>query len=94
MGIDHPMLMIRSHKGINMANENGNGGRQLGLRVSEKGAIMVTGLRKFPVTFYADEWVALASLMPHIGKFATKHAAQLKIKQAAAPKEGTELVTI
>lgn len=78
-----------------MTQDNGNNtGRQLGLRVSEKGAIMVTGLRKFPVTFYADEWEALARVIPHIAKFAVAHKGQLKAKQAAAPTQGTELVTI
>ena len=28
----------------------------LSLKVSEKGGVSLYGLRRFPVTFYADEW--------------------------------------
>jgi len=31
------------------------GARGLSLRVSEKGGVSLYGLRRFPVTFYADE---------------------------------------
>jgi len=30
--------------------------RSLTLKVSEKGAIMLLGIRQFPVTFYVKEW--------------------------------------
>lgn len=68
--------------------------RVFGIKVSEKGAVMVTGLRRFPVTFYADEWEAIASMIPHVKAFSAKHASELKAKQAAAPKEGSESFSI
>jgi hypothetical protein len=74
---------------------NGNG-RQLTLGISEKGAIMVLGLRKFPVTFYADEWRLLAGLAPHIERYAVKHQSQLKTRadNPKAARQGQEVVTI
>lgn len=70
--------------------------RQLTLGVSEKGAVMVLGLRKFPVTFYLDEWDAISRLIPHIKAYGQKHAAQLKTRadNPKSAKQGQEVVTI
>ena len=30
--------------------------REMRLQVSQKGAVSLYGIRRFPITFYADEW--------------------------------------
>lgn len=43
--------------------------RKLRVARSEKGAVSLYGLRRFPVTFYAAEWEAIAQRMPEILTF-------------------------
>lgn len=43
--------------------------RSTNIRVSEKGAISVYGLGKFPVTLYADQWRMLLALAEIIEQF-------------------------
>ena len=40
--------------------------RELSLRVSAKGAVSLYGLRRFPATFYADEWERILSMSDEI----------------------------
>lgn len=40
----------------------------LSAKVSEKGAVSVIGLQRFPVTLYESQWRALAAAMPGIVK--------------------------
>lgn len=56
------------------------GARGLQLKVSEKGAVSLYGLRRFPVTFYADEWEALLGMADEIRRFARENEARLKRK--------------
>ena len=55
-------------------------GRGLSLKVSEKGAVSLYGLRRFPVTFYADEWEKLLGMADDIRVFARANEAKLKRK--------------
>jgi hypothetical protein len=55
-------------------------GRGLSLKVSEKGAVSLYGLRRFPVTFYADEWEKLLGMADDIRRFAGENEAKLKRK--------------
>jgi hypothetical protein len=55
-------------------------GRGLSLRVSEKGAVSLYGIRRFPVTFYADEWEKILGMAEEIRAFARQHEAELKRK--------------
>lgn len=55
-------------------------GRGLSLKVSEKGAVSLYGLRRFPVTFYADEWEKLLGMADDIRRFAAENEAKLKRK--------------
>lgn len=54
-----------------------------GLKVSEKGALSVYGLGRFPVTLYREQWEKLAERMPEIQGFIAANAAALKTKPTA-----------
>jgi hypothetical protein len=60
------------------------------VKVSEKGAISLYGLRRFPISFYKDEWETLGKLMPKILAYAKKHQSELKDKAASKSIEGGE----
>ena len=50
------------------------------LQVSEKGGVSLYGLRRFPVTFYADEWERILGLSDEIRAFIRENEAGLKRK--------------
>jgi hypothetical protein len=52
----------------------------LSLRVSEKGGVSLYGLRRFPVTFYADEWEKLLGMEEELRRFIRENDAKLKRK--------------
>jgi hypothetical protein len=56
------------------------GPRGLSLRVSEKGGVSLYGVRRFPVTFYADEWEKILGMADEIRRFSEANAGQLKRK--------------
>ena len=55
--------------------------RELRLQVSPKGAVSVYGLRRFPVTLYADEWETLLDMAAKIQAFIKEHTGTLKRKE-------------
>jgi hypothetical protein len=52
----------------------------LSLKVSEKGGVSLYGLRRFPVTFYADEWEKLLGMAGELQRFIRENDAKLKRK--------------
>jgi len=54
--------------------------RDLELRVSAKGAVSLYGIRRFPVTFYADEWDVILGKGDEIRAFIREHEGELKRK--------------
>jgi hypothetical protein len=52
----------------------------LSLRVSEKGALSVYGLGRFPVTLYKEQWIRLLDMTEDIRTFIKQNEAQLKTK--------------
>ena len=52
----------------------------LSLRVSEKGAVSVYGLGRFPVTLYKEQWLRLLDMSEDIRMFIKQNDAQLKSK--------------
>jgi hypothetical protein len=52
----------------------------LRLQVSQKGAVSLYGIRRFPVTFYADEWAQILGQTEEIRAFIQENQAQLKQK--------------
>ncbi len=52
----------------------------LSLKVSEKGALSVYGMGRFPVTLYKEQWLKLLDLSEDIRAFIKANDAQLKAK--------------
>jgi len=52
----------------------------LRLQVSQKGAVSLYGIRRFPVTFYADEWDLILGEADNIHSFIRTHNSELKRK--------------
>jgi hypothetical protein len=52
------------------------------LKVSEKGAVSVYGLGRFPVTLYKEQWARLLDMGEDIRSFITENEDKLKSKGA------------
>ena len=50
------------------------------LKVSDKGAVSVYGLGRFPVTLYKEQWLKLLDMSSDIRAFIAANEAQLKAK--------------
>ena len=48
--------------------------------MSKKRAASLYGLRRFPVTFYKDEWLLILGMADEIKSFLVEHDAELKGK--------------
>lgn len=51
------------------------------MKVSEKGAVSVYGMGRFPVTLYKEQWLKLLDMSDQIRAFIDANAAQLKAKE-------------
>ena len=56
-------------------------GKGLTLKVSEKGAVSIYGLGRFPVTLYKEQWLRLLEMTEDIRRFIDEHADRLKSKE-------------
>ena len=56
------------------------GGGRASMKVSEKGALSVYGLGRFPVTLYKEQWIRLLTMADEIRTFIKENDAQLKTK--------------
>ena len=54
---------------------------QMSLRVSEKGALSVYGLGRFPVTLYREQWEKLLGMTDQIRQFIQDNTHLLKKKE-------------
>ena len=50
------------------------------LQVSQKGAVSLYGIRRFPITFYADEWDIILGMADEVRTFISQHDDELKRK--------------
>ena len=50
------------------------------MKVSEKGAVSVYGMGRFPVTLYKEQWLKLLGMADDIRAFSAANEAQLKAK--------------
>ena len=57
------------------------GSRGVSLKVSEKGAVSVYGLGRFPVTLYMEQWLKLLELAEDIRAFIRENEGKLKKKE-------------
>ena len=53
----------------------------LSLRISEKGALSVYGLGRFPVTLYKEQWLKLLGIADEIKGFIEENNSRLKTKE-------------
>jgi hypothetical protein len=51
------------------------------MKVSEKGAVSVYGMGRFPVTLYKEQWLKLLAISDDIRAFIAANEAKLKTKQ-------------
>ena len=51
------------------------------LKVSEKGAVSVYGMGRFPVTLYKEQWTRLLDMADEIRAFIAANESQLKAKE-------------
>jgi hypothetical protein len=50
------------------------------MKVSEKGAVSIYGMGRFPVTLYKEQWLKLLDMSDDIRAFIAANDAQLKTK--------------
>ena len=53
----------------------------LSFKVSEKGAVSVYGLGRFPVTLYFEQWIKLLSHIDELRTFMEANKSKLKLKE-------------
>jgi hypothetical protein len=51
------------------------------MKVSEKGAVSVYGMGRFPVTLYKEQWLKLLDMAAEIRAFIAANESQLKAKE-------------
>ncbi len=58
------------------------GGKTKGItfKVSQKGALSVYGLGRFPVTLYKEQWIRLLEKFDDLNAFIKDHESELKTK--------------
>ena len=50
------------------------------LKVSQKGGVSLYGIRRFPITFYLDEWIKIFDMQEEIRAFLSEHEGELTTK--------------
>jgi len=58
-----------------------SGSSKLAMKVSEKGALSVYGMGRFPVTLYKEQWLRLLAMAEDIKAFIEAHESSLKSKE-------------
>jgi hypothetical protein len=58
-----------------------SGRGKLSMKVSEKGALSVYGMGRFPVTLYKEQWLRLLAMADDIKAFIEANNASLKAKE-------------
>ncbi len=62
--------------------EKGKAGKKgLYLQVSQKGAVSLYGMGRFPVTLYKEQWLKVIAHMEIIRQFISEHESELKTKE-------------
>ena len=54
---------------------------ELSFKVSEKGAVSVYGLGRFPVTLYQEQWARLLAVADDLKEFIKHNSGRLKVKE-------------
>lgn len=56
------------------------GSRAVSMKVSEKGALSIYGMGRFPVTLYKEQWSKLLDMTDEIRSFIRENDSKLKTK--------------
>lgn len=72
---------IERLKAENEALKKKPGRGTLSMKVSEKGALSVYGMGRFPVTLYKEQWLKLLGIGEEIKKFISENDSRLKTKE-------------
>ncbi len=56
------------------------GKKEIRLAVSQKGGASLYGIRRFPITFYKEEWERIRGMAAEIKAFLSEHEGELKSK--------------
>ena len=72
---------IERLKAENEALKTGPKRGSLSLKISEKGALSVYGLGRFPVTLYKEQWLKLLGIADEIKSFIEENNQRLKTKE-------------
>jgi hypothetical protein len=54
---------------------------EISFKVSEKGAVSVYGMGRFPVTLYKEQWLRLLGKAEELKKFIAENDSRLKVKE-------------
>lgn len=65
----------------NAALKQGRPRGAVSLKVSERGAVSVYGLGRFPVTLYQEQWTKLLGMADEIRSFIEENKDKLKVKE-------------
>src|SRR5580700_3014112 len=57
----------------------------LSMKVSEKGALSIYGMGRFPVTLYKEQWLKLLGIADQIKKYIEENNSRLKTKESITP---------
>ena len=57
------------------------GSSNVRMKVSEKGAVSVYGMGRFPVTLYKEQWLKLLDMSDEIRAFIVENESRLKTKE-------------
>lgn len=68
-------------KAENESLKQGRRGGPVSMKVSEKGALSVYGLGRFPVTLYKEQWEKLLAMAEQIKEFIVENKDKLKSKE-------------
>jgi hypothetical protein len=63
-----------------LAAEKAKQTRAVYLKVSEKGGVSLYGIRRFPITFYVEEWERILGMESEIRSFMKQHDEELARK--------------
>lgn len=63
-----------------LKNKQSAGGG-LSMKVSEKGALSIYGMGRFPVTLYKEQWLKLLGISEEIKAFIQQNDSKLKAKE-------------
>jgi hypothetical protein len=66
---------------VENAKLKGKDSAGLSLKVSEKGAVSLYGMGRFPVTLYKEQWLRILASAPEIEAFIRENDSKLKTKE-------------